>query len=127
MEHIFYLANVLGVLSKIFTLFFAISFIAVIVLIIGTCINTHDYGKDDEDTIVLRKWAIRSSVILVVSLLGHIFTPDKDTYLLMKGGQIVDEAYKNSSDLQELPKNTAEFLNEYVKTLTKELKEANPE
>lgn len=127
MEHIFYLADILGALSKIFTIFFAFSLISTIVLIIGTCIKIHDCGKDDKDTVMLRKWAIRSSIILVVSLLGHVFTPDKDTYLLIKGGEIVEEAYKNSSDLQELPKNTAEFLNEYIKTLTKELKEANPE
>ena len=127
MEQIFYLANVLGALSKIFTIFFAISLIATIFLIIGTGVNTHDCGKDDEDTIMLRKWAVRSSVILIISLLGHIFIPNKDTYLLMKGGQIVEDAYRNSSDLQELPKNTAEFLNEYVKTRTKELKDANTE
>ena len=127
MQHIFYLANVLGALSRIFTFFFALFLIITVVLIIGTYINTHECGKDDEDTVILRKWAIRSSIILVISLLGHVFTPDKDTYLLMKGGEIVEEAYKNSSDLQELPKNTAEFLNEYVKTLTKELKDANTE
>ena len=127
MERIFYLANVFGALSKIFTLIFAISFIAFIVFIVGACVQEHDYGKDDEDAKLFRKWIKYTSVILVVSFLGHTFIPDKDTYLLMKGGEIVEEAYKNSSDLQELPKNTAEFLNEYVKTLTKELKDANSE
>lgn len=127
MEHIFYLANVFGALSKFFILVFAISFIALIMFIIGACIHEHDCGKDDEDAKLFRKWVKYTSVIVVVSFLGRIFIPDKDTYLLMKGGEIVEEAYKNSSDLQELPKNTAEFLNEYVKTLTKELKDANTE
>ena len=127
MEHIFYLANVLGALSTLFKVFMVLGLCFALFLICGAVIEGHNYGKDDEGAVLLKKLAIRCGIIFIVSGLGYIFVPDKDTYLLMKGGEIVEEAYKNSSDLQELPGNTAEFLNEYVKTLTKELKEANKE
>ena len=127
MEKIFYLANAFNGLSKLCTLFFVISLLACIVLIIATCVQETEYGKDDDIAIVCKKWAVRTGVLLIISFIGQVLVPDKETYILMKGGQIVEEAYNNSETLQELPKNTAEFLNEYVKTLTKELKENNPE
>ena len=125
MGHIFYLANVLGAFSTLFKVFMVLGLCFTLFLIVGAIVEAHESGKDDEDAVLIKKWAIRCGIVFIVSGLGYIFVPDKDTYLLMKGGEIVEEAYKNSSDLQELPKNTAEFLNEYVKTLTKELKDAN--
>ena len=119
MEKIFYLANAFNSLSIICRVFIAISLIASIILIIATCVQEVEYGKDDNVAKICKKWAIRTGVLLVISLLGHVLIPDKETYILMKGGQIVEEAYNNSETLQELPKNTAEFLNEYVKILTK--------
>ena len=127
MERIFYLADILGAFSTLFEVFIILCLCFTIFLISFAVIAAHESGKDSEDAMLLKKWAIRCGIVFIVSGLGYIFIPDKNTYLLMKGGQIVEEAYKNSSDLQELPKNTAEFLNEYIKTLTKELKDTNTE
>ena len=127
MEHIFYLANILDAFSTLFAAFMVLGLCFTLFLIGGAIVEAHESGKDDEDVVLIKKWAIRCGIVFIVSSLGYIFIPDKDTYLLMKGGEIIEEAYKNCSNLQELPKNTAEFLNDYVKTLTKELKDANTE
>ena len=99
MEHIFYLANVLSAFSTLFEVFMILSLCFTVVLIGCVILQAHECGKDNEDTVLLKKWAIRCGIVFIVSCLGYIFVPDKDTYLLMKGGQIVEEVYKNSSNL----------------------------
>ena len=123
MEKVFYWANALDGARVIFVTLFIISLVALAIWIGFWIAETTEYGSKDEDAKLYQKrvlWIFGLSVLLS---LGIIFIPDKQTYLLMKGSKAVEEMYKNNETLQKLPQNTVNLINEYVKTLTKELQE----
>lgn len=99
----------------------AFGIIATIVFLIYTIDSYTNYGKD-EDTSFYKKCTILSAIIAIVATIIVAFTPSRETYLLMKGGAVVDKAITNNGELKEIPENTLNLLNEYIKTVTGELK-----
>lgn len=123
MEKVFYWANAFDGARMVFVIFLVI---AIIVLAIWTgfwLAEVTEYGSEDKDAKSYQNKVLWTFGLSVLLSLGVIFIPDKQTYLLMKGSKAVEEMYKNNETLQELPKNTVNLINEYVKTLTKELQE----
>lgn len=123
MEKVFYWANALDGARVVFVIFLVI---ALVVLAIWTgfwIAEVTEYGIKDEDAKSYQNRVLWTFGLSALLSLGVVFIPDKQTYLLMKGSKAVEEMYKNNETLQELPKNTVNLINEYVKTLTKELQE----
>ena len=127
MEKVFYWANVLGVLEVVLITFLVVSLIVFTFWIVFYMAEAFDYSPDEDELKRYGKGALVSFIVCAVLSLATIFIPNKETYLLMQGSKAVEQMYNNSETLQELPKNTVNLLNEYVKTLTEELKEAQEE
>ena len=123
MEKVFYWANALDGARVIFVILFSIALIALAIWMGLWFAEISEYGSKDEDAKVYQNRALWTLGLTALLSLGVIFIPDKQTYLLMKGSKAVEEMYKNNETLQELPQNTVNLINEYVKTLTKELQE----
>ena len=124
MEKVFYWANVLDGLEAILITFLIISLIIFAVWITLYLAEVSDYRPYDDDIRRFGKGALLSFIVSVILSLATIFIPNKETYLLIQGSKAIEQMYNKSETLQELPKNTVNLLNEYVKTLTEELKEA---
>lgn len=127
MEKVFYWANVLGGLESVLRIFQIIALLIFAVWIGVYSCEYFDSDPDDDEIKLYGKGALLSFIVSVIFSLATIFIPDKETYLLMQGSKAVEQMYNKSETLQELPKNTVNLLNEYVKTLTEELKEAQEE
>ena len=123
MEKVFYWANALDGARVISTILFSIALIVLAIWIGFWFAEISEYGSKDEDAKLYQNRALWTLGLAALLSLGVIFIPDKQTYLLMKGSKAVEEMYKNNETLQELPQNTVNLINEYVKTLTKELQE----
>ena len=120
MEKIFYLAQILGGLNTVATVLLICSFILLITALISWGIASCDY---DEDAVKVSKKLMKPALIgIVVGALLNIFIPSKETFLFMVGGKVVDSAIANKPEIKELPKNTLNLLNEYIKTTTEQLK-----
>ena len=58
---------------------------------------------------------------LIIGLLLTTSVPSKQTYLFMVGGRVVDSAVDSNPEIKELPANTLNLLNEYIKQKTDDL------
>ena len=116
MEKLFYFSNVLDGLNTLFVVLMILAGISAVAFLIFAI---SEYDEDDVKKYV--KATIASVVVFFVSILGIIFVPDKKTYLLMKGGKAVDVAIENNEEIRDIPENTLNLLNEYIKTVTNEL------
>ena len=118
MERLFYLAHVFDSLWTIGLISLIVSMIAIVVFIIGKCC---EYNTDEEDANIT-KLIKRCISIIVVSIVVLVFCPNKKTFLFMMGGKAVDELV-DKTNIEELPGNTVELLNEYIKTETEKVKQ----
>lgn len=123
MERIFYFAQVLDVLNIIIIL----CLIAFGVLSIGLTIARFAEGweadcESDKPLIAATK---RCYLLVAIYALLAIFVPTKETFLFMVGGRIVEQTIDNHPQVKEIPGNTLELLNEYIKTATEDLREKN--
>lgn len=124
MDKVFYWASVFDGLETALTAFI-ILFSVILAVWIGFFLSeATDYSPDEEVLGNYKRGVFWTSVVLMFLCLGIVFIPDRQTYLLMKGSQAVEEMYKSNKTLQEIPENTVTLINEYVKTLTKELQES---
>lgn len=124
MEKIFYFAQVLSGLNVLFVISAIVLGIASLVLTIG--VYGDGFGLSNEPPMQVAKLkSITKKVILVavLSVLSAIFVPSKKTYLFMVGGRYIDSVISENPEIQELPKNTIELLNEYIKAETEKLRE----
>ena len=122
MRDIFYISRVLGTVNMLFTITFVI---ATLIAIIGTiCFlsETMNSKLDEEEKMVFR-WIKGLWIYVVISGLCMIFIPDQKTYLFMTGGSVVDNIIEEKPEIKELPGNTLNLLNEYIKKETGKLKE----
>ena len=120
MEKIFYLAQILGGLNTFSTVLLICSFILLITTLIAWAIG---FCECDSDLTNASKKLIKPAVIgIIVGALLNIFVPSKETFLFMVGGKVVDSAISNNPEIKELPENTLNLLNEYIKTATEQLK-----
>ena len=126
MEKIFYYASVFETFRIIAGLILAIGLIAFIGFFIYAIDEYVHYGKNEDLSFFIKADALCLLIVLFSSLIV-VFIPSRETYLLMKGGKVVDTAINNNEDLKNIPENTLNLLNEYIKTVTEELSEENNE
>lgn len=124
MELIFYLAHVFSCLHTIAIVMLALSVIVLVfsgILSIVAC-PENDYrpGTDEKAKRVFKK----TLPIAIAGLLITTFIPSRETYLFMIGGRVVDSAVSGSPEVKELPANTLNLLNEYIKQKTEDLHQA---
>ena len=118
MEKLFYLAQVFDGLNIVGTVFLFLSAIALTVAVITKLVN---YDPEDEEWEMLTKWSRKFAWILVISIMIEIFVPSKRTYLFMIGGKAVDTLV-DQTNIGEIPGNTINLLNEYIKAETENVK-----
>ena len=123
MENLFYLAQIFGALGTISRIVLAISGMALFVsgIIYLVADEENDYSPEDRPN--AKKVFKRTLPIAIVSLLFVVFVPTKKTFLFMVGGHAVDKAIERNPEVKDIPGNTLELLNEYIKSETKELRE----
>ena len=118
MEKLFYLAKVFDGLNTVGTVFLVITAILLCFLI---PMKYYCYDEDDNEWSTMSKWIRRCWTVLIISLTFVIFIPDKKTFLFMVGGKAVDTLVEKT-DIEEIPGNTIDLLNEYIKVETENVK-----
>lgn len=121
MEKIFYLAQVFNGLNTL-----GIVFLVVFTLALVVCmpLKYSMYDENDKEWEILSTWIKRSWWMVAISSMLVIFVPEKKTFLFMVGGKAVDELVDHT-DIEEVPNNTINLLNEYIKAETEKVKERN--
>ena len=122
MEKIFYTAHILDTLNTFLIIFWVVALIVFAVFFVEMVVEYDSYGRNDEDFKFYQKGALWSLLAAIILGCGVIVTPDKETYLLMTGGRVVDYTIDNNPEIKEIPENTISLVNEYLKTVTNELK-----
>lgn len=133
MEKLFYYAQVIGGLHILFSVICVIGGFAAVCTTIGAIYTAREADDDDYYSVSerqellltyknVRKWAVRLWCILVVAVMGNIFIPTKQTFLFMVGGRAVDNMIENKPEIKEIPGNTFELLNEYIKAETDKIR-----
>lgn len=120
MEKIFYLAYIFNAVRIIGIFMFAFGILGSVVF--GISRYTDCEGKDDPGYPSMTKGLHLFLTMLVVGAIITVFVPDKKTYLFMKGGQYVDTLVEDNPDVKELPSNTINLINEYIKAETESVK-----
>lgn len=127
MGNIFYLAQIFDTLSCVSILFFIITAVGLICSIIYYHVSAdfrNRYSEyTEEEHINSGKMVRRLIPLIIIFALGIIFIPTKKTYLFMVGGKTIDNVIEKNPDIEELPANTLNLLNEYIKAKTDDLKE----
>ena len=121
MEKIFYLAQVFNGLNTL-----GIVFLVVFTLALVVCmpLKYSMYDENDKEWEILSTWIKRSWWMVAISSMLVIFVPEKKTFLFMVGGKAVDELVDHT-DIEEVPNNTINLLNEYIKAETEKVKARN--
>ena len=141
MEKIFYLAQVIGGLQTMFGIILGICMAVAIFVTIGAIVMAQDHDNPEEnhgfstkearDAYVeeslltykaLKKWATILWTVVFISACVKIFVPNKQTFLFMVGGAVVDNAIEHKPEIKELPENTLNLLNEYIKEATDDVR-----
>ena len=127
MENIFYFAQVFGTLQGVCIALFVVSLLGLL-FSEGAYFCSMDFRNKysdytEEDHINSGKWAKRLIPIVLLCSLGCIFIPSKKTYLFMVGGKVIDNAITNNPEIEKLPANTLNLLNEYIKAKTEDIKQ----
>lgn len=119
MEKIFYFAQVFNSLHYIATVLIVITIAAILITLIKIdC----DFSFDEEDLKYFKKTVQYIAITFTIGILGVTFCPTKRTYLFMIGGRVVDELVENNPTIKEIPGNTIDLLNEYIKLETEKIR-----
>lgn len=122
MDKIFYLAQIFEGLHTLFCLLLIFTaVIGGIALIFGACAT----ADGDSTGRKILKIAYKFLIATFVSALGVIFIPSKQTYLFMVGGKVVEDFIENNPQSKQIPGNTLDLINEYIKTETEEIRNRN--
>lgn len=130
MEKLFYFAKVCGGLNTIGIAFVVIAAIVLCVLIPCKYVTKYEYsygGKNNETEDKVNsfsRWIRRCWWILSIGIVLTIFVPDKKTFLFMVGGKAVDTLV-DKTNIEEIPGNTIDLLNEYIKAETEGIRQRN--
>ena len=130
MEKLFYFAKVFDGLNTVGIVFMVIAAIVLCILIPCKYVTKYEYsygGKSDarEDKVnSCSRWICRCWWILSIGIILTIFVPDKKTFLFMVGGKAVDTLV-DKTDIEEIPGNTINLLNEYIKAETDGIRQRN--
>ena len=121
MEKLFYLAQVFDGLNIVGTVFLVLSAGCLLGVILTKLIQ---YEPGDEEWDMMTRWSHKLAWTLAVSIMLVVFIPTKKTYLFMIGGKAVDTLV-DETNIDEIPGNTIDFLNEYIKAETENIKNKN--
>ena len=129
MEKLFYFAKVCDGLNTIGIVFTVIAAITICVLIPCKYVTKYEYSygesKTRDDKVnSFSRWIRRCWWILSIGIILTIFVPDKKTFLFMVGGKAVDTLVDKTS-IEEIPGNTIDLLNEYIKAETDGIRQRN--
>ena len=120
MDRIFYLAQIFDGLNTLFIiLLIAATSVGIAGLITSLFAIAEEQDKFAEIGLKISKW---SGILAVIFALGLIFIPTKQTYLFMVGGRVIEQIVDDNPEIKELPGNTIELLNEYIKEETEEIR-----
>ena len=123
MEKLFYFGHVFNSLNILCAIVLVIS-VTLFAIFIGLGYSeAGEYGHDDKDAKNYFHVARMAGVALLISALGLVFCPTKQTYLFMMGGRVVDQAITENPDIKQIPANTLDLLNEYIKLETEKVRE----
>ena len=123
-EKLFYLAKVFDGLNVVFQVFLVLSAILFVVATVIALANYYDGGEEAEYYKTGSKWAKILFPILLLNIGAYIFTPDKETFLFMMGGKVVDTTIQNNPEIKELPGNTINLLNEFIEAETDKIRKS---
>lgn len=119
MEKIFYFAQVFNGINTLSIILIVVSIVSIFIL--GSCLICEI--SLDEDIVLGLKRALKHSIITcIIGALGLVFCPTKQTYLFMVGGRVVNELVENNPTIKEIPGNTIDLLNEYIKLETEKIR-----
>ena len=125
MEKIFYIAQLFGTIHDIAAIIIGLSILALVFLaawyFMGGLYVADAYNEKEVAT--CKKWVKTTLIIAIVSTLVSTFTPSKQTYLFMVGGNALEEIAKNEK-VQERASKTIDLLDQY---LEKKVKDADSE
>ena len=125
MEKIFYLAQVFDGLHIVGIVFLVLAAIALCFLFPFKYITLYDgYDRAKEKSEIYSRWIRRCWWIFSIGLIITVFVPEKKTFLFMVGGKAVDTLIEKT-DIEEIPGNTINLLNEYIKAETENVKIKN--
>ena len=130
MEKLFYFAKVCDGLNTIGIVFTVVAAIVICVLIPCKYVTKYEYSyggqnNNREDKVnSFSRWIRRCWWILSIGIILTIFVPDKKTFLFMVGGKAVDTLVDKTS-IEEIPGNTIDLLNEYIKAETDGIRQRN--
>ena len=113
MEKLFYFAQIFEGINVLVIIGIVFSVIVLLYCFIQYC--------DDEFTNKVRITCKKGWIGLIISILLVVFIPTKRTFLFMMGGRAVDSIISNNPEIKELPGNTLNLLNEYIKVETEKL------
>lgn len=129
MERVFYYAQIIDGLNTLFSFVCGACGIAAIYLSVAAFVIYYD--ANDQESLIkcksLRRWAIRVWSILAVAIVGIIFIPTKQTFLFMVGGHAVDSMIERHPGIKDIPGNTLDLLNEYIKAETEKIRRKQDE
>ena len=128
MEKIFYLAQVMDGIRTIAIIALAVcGLFAFIGCIICSCNDTDEYGSLKDNDLLFPKWIKKTLprwlIMVAFAALTLIFVPNKRTYLFMVAGRGIDNVVSSNPGIKDIPANTLELLNEYIKLETEEIRE----
>lgn len=120
MEKIFYLAQVFSALHALSIVLIVVSIFVALFLGLWYICDVSDF--DSEESSFIKKVGRYIVTSLIIGALMLTFCPTKKTYLFMVGGRVVDELVENNPTIREIPGNTIDLLNEYIKLETEKIR-----
>lgn len=95
--------------------------------IVCSCNDTDEYGCLNDTDLLFPKWIKKTLprwlIMVAFAALTLIFVPNKRTYLFMVAGRGIDNVVSSNPGIKDIPANTLELLNEYIKLETEEIRE----
>ena len=121
MEKIFYIAQLFGAINVITAIIIGLSVFALVFLAVWYFMDEL-YDADaynEKEVATCKKWVKTTLIIAIVSTLVSTFTPSKQTYLFMVGGNALEEIAKNEK-VQERASKTIDLLDQYLEKKVKD-------
>lgn len=110
MEKFFYLLQIADAFNVLTWIIAVISGLLCIFCVVGIL-----SALDDNDIKLCKKSLKPCIIVLSIALLLGIFVPTRKTLILMAGGKIIDQTIQNNPKIKEIPSNTIDLVNEYLK------------
>ena len=122
MAEIYWLQRI-GALSDLFSVTWVVAITVFVIAIFMSCIAT--VGDDDNVVKKAKKYAKISLLVIVIGVLGDMFTPStKEMYAIYGLGGTIDYI-KSNDKAKQLPDKCVDALTRYVDSIEKENEDNN--